>query len=145
MCGPPPACSCDEAKAATAFCLLADGVQYDTLLASHDLAGGGRGGWTQVSAPAKQGTGAEGSCCSEELLAPTPRPCLACAVRLPALMPWRCTALFCVQAELQAVAARLPRCQELSRMAAGGSSEGDGDPGAEYEVEGEAEEEDEYE
>lgn len=86
---------CDEAKAATAFCLLADGVQYDTLLASHDLAGGGRGGWTQ--------------------------------------------------AELQAVAARLPRCQELSRMAAGGSSEGDGDPGAEYEVEGEAEEEDEYE
>ncbi|KAL4430854.1 hypothetical protein ABPG75_006110 [Micractinium tetrahymenae] len=85
--------SCDRAKADTSFCMLADGMQYDNLLASHDWAGGGRGGWTQAA--------------------------------------------------LQAVAASMPRCQELSKLAAEGSP--DGDAHAEYEVEEQEEEEDEYE
>lgn len=61
----------------------------------------------------------------------------------PTQTPWHPAVLCCVQDDLKAAAARMPRCQELSRMAAEDSPEHD--PGAEYEVEEEAAEEDEYE
>lgn len=110
-------------------------MQYDTLLASHDLAGGGRSGWTQVGAGAKA-CGWDGTARVSK-----PTPALHWFTASALADPPTCNPL---QADLQAVAARLPRCQELSRMTAAGAQ--DGDPGAEYAVEGEAEEEeDEYE
>jgi hypothetical protein len=39
-------CRYDEEKAHTAFCLLAEGLSYERVYASHDLAGGG---WSHVS------------------------------------------------------------------------------------------------